>query len=78
MPPQNMLIWHEDYFRLVNFKQQQTWSSSENQVEVTFCRWKISIGEESPSLNQEGDDLNWKLNRQGLTLVHCAFPGDLY
>lgn len=25
LSPQNMSLWHKDYFRMVNFNKQQTW-----------------------------------------------------
>lgn len=40
MPPQDMLLWNVDYFRLVNFEKLQTWFSRScgNQVEVSLCK----------------------------------------
>ena len=33
-PPQNMPLWHKDYFKLIIFKKLQHRRSSENRVEV--------------------------------------------
>ena len=33
-PPQNMLLWHKNYFRFIIFKKQQT--------QKTFCKVNIS------------------------------------
>ena len=62
-PPQNMPLWHKDYFKLIIFKKLQHRRSSENLVEVVHFinnmhsyKGKCPFISLSPSLYQEEKD----------------------
>ena len=50
LPPQNMLLWHKDYFRLIIFKKQQAQEKLSKLRSYPFCRRYLHLEGKSSSV----------------------------